>query len=94
MIPYRRMMHNGKLAPFGAVCYSNFHLVSSSHFFNSQAFKLCFFVCHILEISPYKSLPLPSEFGPRCRYPSYPAARSRGLSLILILGESGGPCLA
>lgn len=94
MIPYRRMMYNGELAPFGAVCYSNFHLVSSSHSFNCQAFKLCFVVCHILEISPSKSLPLPSEFGLVAGTPVIPLHDPGALSLILILGESGGPCLA
>jgi hypothetical protein len=77
MIPYRRMMHNGEPAPFGVMCYNNFHLISSSHFFNRQALKLCLVVCHILEISPYQSLPLLSEFSSHCRYPSYSAARSK-----------------
>jgi hypothetical protein len=36
MIPYRWMMHNGESAPFGVMYYSNFHLISSSHFFTAH----------------------------------------------------------
>jgi hypothetical protein len=36
MIPYRRMMHNGEPAPFGVMCYNNFHLISFSHFFTAH----------------------------------------------------------